>query len=221
MATRRPGRPRKPKPPTDGAIDQTESVNGNVGHSEQVAKGLTAAEVDIRINHVMQLQLDGRTKAAIREECKKQWSITGDQADRYFQYAKRRLEALNARNLEATMARNLHRLSDLYHRAVQNGDLKVAIDVIKTEARLLGMNEPERIEQDINITDFANMTPEQRSDRLMRIVRDAKNRKSAGVGHAGRPLDGSDDDDDGEQDAEAPEVAVSDEGRQAAMLELN
>jgi hypothetical protein len=202
-------------------MDQTTSVNGNPRSSEQVAKGLTAAEVDIRINHVMQLLLDGRTKASIREECQKQWSISGEQSDRYHQYAKRRLEALNARNLEATMARNLHRLSDLYHRAVQNGDLKVAIDVIKTEARLLGMNAPDRLEQDISITDFANMTPEQRSDRLMRIVRDAKNRKSAGVGSSSSS-DGDDDDDtDGDDDVGIPKAGVDDAGRQAAMLELN
>ncbi|RDB99542.1 hypothetical protein C1866_01310 [Eggerthella lenta] len=148
-----------------------------------MGKKSTAAAVELRTAKVAELLIDGWSRARICEYAlKMRWGVSDGQVDRYIAAARERIKAGCSKDTEAKCALAETRLEALYGKAVEAGDLRLALNVVKEQRALQGLNEASGVAApDRNARQFyavlaaygealrANLTPGQ----LGAVVRDA------------------------------------------------
>lgn len=132
----------------DVLVDQ---IDGDAdGHVNIVTKTL-------RVQHVATWLLDGLPTAEIVRRGVERWGCSDRTIKRYISNAKAQIEAVSAQELRGAATLALYRLTELYFAAVQAGELKTALDVVKAQNRMLGLNAPEKFETK-NVTDWNSMS---------------------------------------------------------------
>jgi hypothetical protein len=139
-----PKRPKVELPVTARDLGENEIVYdkyGNPTHSRA-----SKAQVMLRTQQVVAWTLDGLTRKEIHERASKAWGITTRPIDEYIAKANAQIEALAGTEIRSATTLSIYRLSELYDAAMEGGDMKTALDVVKTLNRMLGLNAPEKTE---------------------------------------------------------------------------
>ena len=148
-----------------------------------MGKKSTAATVELRTAEVAELLVNGWSRARICEYARNQrWGVSDGQIDRYIASARDRIKAGCSKDTEAKCALAEARLEQLYGKAVEAGDLRLALNVVKEQRALQGLDEaPRVVARGKDAIPFyavlaaygealrVNLTPEQ----LRAVVRDA------------------------------------------------
>lgn len=104
-------------------------------------KKSTAAIVELRAAKVAELLIDGWSRARICEYARNQrWGVSDAQVDRYISKARERIEADCSHSRKASYALAEARLEALYGKAVDAGDLRLALSVVKEQRALQGLD---------------------------------------------------------------------------------
>lgn len=105
-------------------------------------KKSTAATVEMRTAKVAELLIDGWSRARIcvyaRETA--HWGVSEAQIDRYIAKARERIEADCSHDRKASYALAEARLEALYGKAVDTGDLRLALSILKEQRALQGLD---------------------------------------------------------------------------------
>ena len=106
-----------------------------------MGKKSTAATVELRTAKVAELLIDGWSRARICEYARNQsWSVSDAQVDRYISKARERIEADCSQSRKASYALAEARLEALYGKAVDAGDLRLALSIVKEQRALQGLD---------------------------------------------------------------------------------
>jgi len=104
----------------------------------------TDAETIERVNKIYQLLIQGWHRPEILQFGVKTWGISERSVDEYIRYANTDIK----KNAEAKQKRALNymlnRHSDLISRAYTEGNLRLALDVDREDAKLMGLYAPEK-----------------------------------------------------------------------------
>ncbi len=105
-------------------------------------KKSTAAEVEMRTAKVAELLVDGWSRARICEYAREtaRWDVSDAQVDRYIAKARERIQADCSRDRKASYALAEARLEALYGKAVDAGDLRLALSIVKEQRALQGLD---------------------------------------------------------------------------------
>ena len=107
-----------------------------------MGKKSTAAMVELRTAKVAELLIDGWSRARICEYARnQQWNVSEGQIDRYIASARERIKANCSKDTEEKCALAEARLEALYGKAVEAGDLRLALNVVKEQRALQGLDE--------------------------------------------------------------------------------
>lgn len=136
-----------------GKLKPKDQVLEDLGPTAEVERGGVKyrAKVDqiqktLRIQQVVSWLLDGIIYTDVIERCREKWLISERQAARYIADAREQMESISAAEIQSATTLALYRLTELYVQAIKAGDLKTALDVVKTSNRMLGLNAPDKIE---------------------------------------------------------------------------
>lgn len=98
------------------------------------------AEVALRVEEVLVLKLDGATIREIREHAvEKGWGVSDTQLYRYQASAEKLLDAELKERRRNVVNRHLARRERLYAKAIKCDDIRVALEVMRDEAKLRGL----------------------------------------------------------------------------------
>jgi hypothetical protein len=111
----------------------------------------------LRVQHVATWLLDGLGTAEVIRRGVERWGISERTVKRYLSAARAQIEAVSAQELRGAATLALYRLTELYFAAVQSGDLRTALDVVKAQNRMLGLNAPEKFETK-TVTDWNSLS---------------------------------------------------------------
>lgn len=105
-------------------------------------KKSTAAEVEMRTAKVAALLIDGWCRARICEYAREtaRWDVSDAQVDRYMAKERERIQADCSRDRKASYALAEARLEALYGKAVDVGDLRLALSIVKEQRALQGLD---------------------------------------------------------------------------------
>lgn len=104
-------------------------------------KKSTTATVELRTAKVAELLIDGWSRARICEYARNQrWGVSDGQIDRYIASARDRIKAGCSKDTEVKCALAETRLEQLYGKAIEAGDLRLALSVIKEQRALQGLD---------------------------------------------------------------------------------
>lgn len=102
----------------------------------------TAAIVEMRVTKVAGLLVDGWSRARICEYTRNQrWGVSDGQVDRYIASAREHIKVGCSKDTEAKCALAEARLEQLYGKAIEAGDLRLALNVVKEQITLQGLDE--------------------------------------------------------------------------------
>lgn len=106
-----------------------------------MGKKSTAAAVELRTAKVAELLIEGWNRARICEYARNQrWGVSDGQIDRYIASARDRIKAGCSKDTEVKCALAETRLEQLYGKAIEAGDLRLALSVIKEQRALQGLD---------------------------------------------------------------------------------
>lgn len=137
------------------ADNPLEAVEGSNGHREyrkpdgsmsKQANQVNGAVKQLRIQHVLNWLLEGNSSADTAKMVAEKWDVSERTGWRYIAEAKARMEAAAQQQIKGAAMAQLYNLAELYDSAVKAGDLKTALDIIKTQNRMLGLNAPDKVE---------------------------------------------------------------------------
>lgn len=98
----------------------------------------TIPEVELRVERVINLILNGAQRAEIVQFCADEWNVKDRQADNYISKASEYIKTITKDNQEVWIAKAKYRLEDLYKTARMKQDLKTCLSIIDTANRVLG-----------------------------------------------------------------------------------
>lgn len=131
----------------------------------------------LRVQQVATWLMDGLTSGEVLRRGTEKWSVHERTIKRYIAVARDQIEAAGAQELRSAATLALYRLTELYFAAVQGGDLKTALDVVKAQNRMLGLNAPEKFETK-NITDWNSMSVAEQLSHVANILEKANSGRS-------------------------------------------
>lgn len=119
------------------------------------------SRVSLRVEEVLRLLIAGATLPDIKRYADQHgWKVSGRQIQRYSQRAHKRFAKLALKDRRQLLGRHLAQRNALYTKAVKDGDLKTALEILKDEAKLQGLYPgPPRKDE----------TPEEQHRRLLGI----------------------------------------------------
>lgn len=133
------------EPPEYDAIEgPTELIARKDGKMQR--KQPTKAQYLMRVQQVTTWLLDGYDTKQVIEKIRDKWGVTTRPAEYMIARAREQIETMAATESRSAMTLALLRLTELYDAATKEGDHKTALDIIKTQNRMLGLNAPEQIE---------------------------------------------------------------------------
>jgi len=108
----------------------------------------TEAEVIERTNVVAELLVRGADRQRVLQYAATNWGLADRQADTYIAKANKAIAESAAVERDHEIGRGLRRLHYLYNRAVQEGNLRIALEVVRETNKMLGLNAPTQVEVD-------------------------------------------------------------------------
>lgn len=132
----------------------------------------------LRVQQVVSWLLDGVPTIEVVKRVEEKWGVGRRQAYRYVDAANEQVEAVSAQEVKGATTLALFRLTELYHAAMSSGDLKVALDIVKAQARMLGLNAPEKFETKA-VDNWDSMDIAQQLEHVAGIVERAEKTKKA------------------------------------------
>lgn len=134
---------RKRRRPIEGVDEPTEYVQQG---DRQIRKRVGKVQKTLRVQQVATWLLDGMTSSEVCKAGSQKWGVAERTVERYLQDAREQIEAMSATEVRSATTLALYRLMELYHEAMAEKDFKTALDVVKTQNRMLGLNAPDKIE---------------------------------------------------------------------------
>lgn len=128
-------------PGIDGPLEYVERSDGG-----QMRRKATKVQKLMRTQQVASWMLDGLTYTEVMKRGAKKWGLSTRSIERYIDAAKEQVESLAATEIRGATTLALQRLSELYFQALDEKDFKTALDVVKTQNRMLGLNAPDKVE---------------------------------------------------------------------------
>lgn len=113
-----------------------------------MARKPTAAEYQKRINEVYLALINGSNREEIVQYASKKWGVVARSADDLIARARKRLDEEAAEYRATAMAEHLAARRQLRKQASQDKDRRLMLEVLRDEAKLLGLYEPEKIQQE-------------------------------------------------------------------------
>lgn len=145
---------------------------------QQIRRRAGKVQMSLRLQQVATWMLEGhRTKDVMKLGADK-WGVSERTVERYVKDAKDQIEAMAATEFKSATTLALYRLMELYHAAIEDGDYKTALDVVKTQNRMLGLNAPDRIEAK-TVENWDSMSVAEQLEQVSRIL------ERAGAGSEG------------------------------------
>ena len=108
----------------------------------KVVAKVTRAEIERRISEVLQLLVSGVPRAAIVAACAARWQVSIRQVDSYLSGAREALRSGAAFDRSLEIGRAIARYDLLYGKALAAQNLRLAVQIERTRAQLLGLNAP-------------------------------------------------------------------------------
>lgn len=147
-------------PGIDGPNEEVERSDGS-----KMRKKATKVQKLMRVQQVVSWMLDGLTYTEVMKRGMKKWGLSTRSVERYIEDAREQVETMAATEIRGATTLALQRLSDLYFQAIEEKDFKTALDIIKTQNRMLGLNAPDKIEAR-TVQDWNSMTV---ADQLQKV----------------------------------------------------
>jgi hypothetical protein len=107
-----------------------------------MAKRATRAQKLKRIRAVYQMLLCDTCRPDILSYCNKEWEIKTKMADNYIAAANELIVEEAARLRENILDKHLMQRAMLRHEAIKEGDKRLALDLLRDEAQLIGLYAP-------------------------------------------------------------------------------
>ena len=105
----------------------------------------TDAEVQLRINHIYCMVVQGDSRKDIVRYGSKTWDVSSRTIDEYLAKVHEEIKETYGKDYkEAIISKQLVQLDDLYKKNYSNEDFKECRSLIETKSKLLGLNEPEK-----------------------------------------------------------------------------
>jgi hypothetical protein len=159
-------RPRK-KPNPITAKDQMESHE--IPHGTPKRTRADKVQTELRTQQVATWLLDGLAVTEVLERGRQKWGLSEYTVKDYVSKAREQIEAVAASELKAAATLAVYRLTDLYQQTIEMGDFRTALEIIKTQNRMLGLNAPEKIET-TTIEGWDTMTVSQQLETIERKI---------------------------------------------------
>lgn len=132
-----------------------------------MAKRVTKAEKELRVSLVVNLLLRSATKSEIlRFSAKSGWGLASRTIDDYIAEATQIIKEQGQKRRVNAFDRHLAQLHKLILLAYDKNDLNLVRNLLRDEADLLGLNQPDQL--DINVND--TRTNEDRVNRIFELV---------------------------------------------------
>jgi hypothetical protein len=138
----------------------------------EIAPAMNLVTKTLRVQQVASWVLDGASTAEIVVRSTKKWRVSERTAKRYLAAARVQIEAVSAQELRSAATLALYRLTELYFAALNGGDLKTALDVVKAQNRMLGLNAPEKFETK-TVTDWDSLSVAEQLNQVANILEKA------------------------------------------------
>ena len=132
----------------------------------------------LRVQQVANWLLDGMPSKRVVEKGMQKWGLSARSVERYIHWAKEQVEAMNATEIKGATTLALYRLTELYYAALESEDYKTALDVVKTQNRMLGLNAPDKIEAR-TVADWNSMTVAEQLEHVGTILARATDTEGA------------------------------------------
>jgi tRNA A37 threonylcarbamoyladenosine modification protein TsaB len=113
-----------------------------------MARKPTAAEYQKRINEVYLALINGSSRQDIHRYASKKWGANDRSTDALIARARKRLDEEAAEYRATAMAEHLAARRQLRKQAAQDKDKRLVLEVLRDEAKLLGLYEPEKVQQE-------------------------------------------------------------------------
>ena len=128
-------------PIIDGPAEYIHRTDG-----KQMRSKVNNVQKLMRVQQVASWLLDGLTYSQVATKGTKKWGLAKRSIERYIAAAQEQVETMAATEVRGATTLAIHRLSELYFRALEAEDLRTALDIIKTQNRMLGLNAPDKVE---------------------------------------------------------------------------
>ena len=112
----------------------------------------TNAEIEVRVQKVIDMVLDGFSRADIVRYAAKNWKLQSRQVDDYLKAAKEGIKEIAAPEKGEQTQTAIARLNRLYQKCHANGDFRTCLAIQESLSKLLGLNEA--LKTDITVTNF-------------------------------------------------------------------
>lgn len=151
-------------PGIDGPNEEVDRADGS-----KMRKKATKVQKLMRVQQVVSWMLDGLSYTEVMKRGMRKWGLSTRSVERYIESAREQVETMAATEIRGATTLALQRLSDLYFQAVDSGDFKTALDIIKTQNRMLGLNAPDKIEAR-TVQDWNTMTVTEQLQKVQGIL---------------------------------------------------
>lgn len=146
--------PTSGRPGIDFPHEYVEKADGS-----KLRKKATKVQKALRVQQLVTWMLEGANYTEVVKRGRKKWGLTTRPVEKMIAEAREQVEASAAQEVKSAATLALYRLTELYFAALEDKDYKTALDVVKTQNKMLGLNAPDKLEaktvQDWNSMDVA------------------------------------------------------------------
>jgi hypothetical protein len=115
----------------------------------------TDAEVEARIDRIVELVLEGATRSVIVRHCAENWGVSTRQSEEYLSRAWELIKEANDGSRPQKVSRHLKRLDRLANMAARDGQYSAAIKAYELQAKIMGI-EMAPMEHEERLPDVSN-----------------------------------------------------------------
>ena len=126
-----------------------------------------AAEKERRTNQIMTMLLSGARRPEICQFTRDTWGLTDRHVDRYIAAANTLIKAEASKERDEIFTEQAALRRMLRKRAIGDGDLRLALDVAKDEAKLHDLYPAQRIKDEVTLN---NKPAEEMSDEELAVI---------------------------------------------------
>ena len=116
----------------------------------------TNAEIELRVQTVIQMHLQGFSRIDIVRYAAKKWNVASRQTDEYLLKAKEGIKEIASGSKEEQIRTAIARFQDLYQKSYKNQDYKLCQVIQESINKLLGLN----AESKLGITVSGSVSPD-------------------------------------------------------------
>jgi nucleotidyltransferase/DNA polymerase involved in DNA repair len=120
-----------------------------------------SSEMQIRINTIYAMLLQGLQRKSIIHYCADKWEISERQVDEYLRQARLLMSDDSQRDIDYKKSEILSQYYDLYNKSYKNEDYKECKSILESISKVLGVSAPAKLDmtsngESINIINLGN-----------------------------------------------------------------